>query len=73
MTTAAQVPSQNNVLDGNLRLMNRWWAVVGAILMQLCLGAIYAWSVYTPLLVKAGWSKTQTQAVFSLAWRRSRW
>jgi len=66
MTTAAQVPSQNNVLDGNLRLMNRWWAVVGAILMQLCLGAIYAWSVYTPLLVKAGWSKTQTQAVFSL-------
>lgn len=29
------------------RTMNRWWVVVGAILIQLCLGAIYAWSVFT--------------------------
>lgn len=32
---------------------NRYWVVVGAILIQLCLGAIYAWSVFTPAL-KAG-------------------
>ncbi len=32
------------------RVMNRWLVVVGAILIQLCLGAIYAWSVFTPAL-----------------------
>ena len=36
---------------------NRWWVVFGAILVQLCLGAIYAWSVFTPALHDAGWSK----------------
>lgn len=45
---------------------NRWFVVVGAILIQLALGAIYAWSVFTPFLVEAGWSKAQTQGVFSV-------
>ncbi|MBD3236516.1 MAG: MFS transporter [Candidatus Eisenbacteria bacterium] len=44
---------------------NRWWVVVGAVLIQLCLGAIYAWSVFTPSLTEAGWSKSQTQDVFA--------
>jgi OFA family oxalate/formate antiporter-like MFS transporter len=44
----------------------RWKVVVGAILIQLCLGAIYAWSVFTPGLRDAGWSKVQTQIVFSV-------
>jgi OFA family oxalate/formate antiporter-like MFS transporter len=44
----------------------RWKVVVGAVLIQLCLGAIYAWSVFTPDLKDAGWSKVQTQVVFSL-------
>jgi OFA family oxalate/formate antiporter-like MFS transporter len=35
----------------NPKVMNRWLVVVGAILIQLCLGAIYAWSVFTPFLV----------------------
>jgi MFS transporter, OFA family, oxalate/formate antiporter len=48
------------------RVMNRWLVVVGAILIQLSLGAIYAWSVFTPLLVDAGWSKVETQYVFAL-------
>ena len=39
--------------------------VVGAVLIQLCLGAIYAWSVFTKPLVESGWSKAQTQAVFA--------
>lgn len=47
------------------KVMNRWYAVVGAILIQLALGAIYAWSVFTPSLKEAGWSVVQTQAVFS--------
>lgn len=45
---------------------NRWFVVIGAILIQLCLGAIYAWSVFTPDLVEAGWTKAQTQTVFSV-------
>ena len=48
------------------KVMNRWLVVLGAILIQLSLGAIYAWSVFTPDLVKAGWSRVETQIVFSL-------
>ncbi len=47
------------------KVMNRWLVVVGAILIQLALGAIYAWSVFTPKLVEAGWSKSDTQDVFA--------
>lgn len=47
------------------KVMNRWLAVVGAILIQLALGAIYAWSVFTPALIDAGWTRAQTQFVFS--------
>ena len=35
------------------RAMNRWWVVVGAILVQLCLGAMYAWSAFTGKLTAA--------------------
>jgi OFA family oxalate/formate antiporter-like MFS transporter len=46
--------------------MNRWVVVVGAILIQLCLGAIYAWSAFTNKLNAApyAFSKTQTQVIF---------
>jgi len=47
------------------KVMNRSLVVVGAVLIQLALGAIYAWSVFTPALKDAGWSKTETQYVFS--------
>ncbi len=43
----------------------RGFVVLGAILIQLALGAIYAWSVFTPGLIDAGWTKTQTQIVFA--------
>jgi OFA family oxalate/formate antiporter-like MFS transporter len=52
-------------------VMNRWAVVAGAILIQLCLGAIYAWSVFTTTLKAApetggyGFSNSQTQWVFS--------
>jgi len=49
--------------------MNRWLVVVGAILIQLALGAIYAWSVFTARLTDAGgayaFSASQTAWVFS--------
>jgi MFS transporter, OFA family, oxalate/formate antiporter len=49
------------------KTMNRNLVVVGAIMIQLALGAIYAWSVYTSKLTdpSVGWSKTQTMMVFS--------
>jgi MFS transporter, OFA family, oxalate/formate antiporter len=48
-------------------VMNRWLVVVGALMIQLALGAIYAWSVFTPLLKKAPYEFTasQTQIIFS--------
>lgn len=52
--------------------MNRWIIVLGGILIQLALGAIYAWSAFTtPLQGASGspsqfaFSKTETQAIFS--------
>jgi OFA family oxalate/formate antiporter-like MFS transporter len=52
------------------KIMNRWWVVVGGILIQLCLGAIYAWSAFTGKLTDAAgqfhFTKTQTQIIFSL-------
>lgn len=50
----------------DIRLMNRWFVVLGAILIQLSLGAIYAWSVFTPALKTAGWTKVETQIVFAV-------
>ncbi|HIJ84130.1 MAG TPA: MFS transporter, partial [Magnetococcales bacterium] len=48
------------------KISNRWFVVVGAVLIQLCLGAIYAWSVFTPALIKAGWTKLDTQIIFAV-------
>ncbi|MDO9515073.1 MAG: OFA family MFS transporter [Syntrophales bacterium] len=55
------------------KTMNRWYVVIGAILIQLCLGAIYAWSVFTPKLTLSveqggtyGFSATQAAWVFSI-------
>ncbi|HUX55848.1 MAG TPA: OFA family MFS transporter [Bacteroidales bacterium] len=50
----------------NNKVMNRGLVVVGAIMIQLALGAIYAWSVFTPSLVAEGWSKENTQWVFAI-------
>jgi OFA family oxalate/formate antiporter-like MFS transporter len=47
------------------RIHHRGFVVLGAVLIQLSLGAIYAWSVFTPSLTEAGWTKTQTQIVFA--------
>ncbi|MCW4025134.1 MAG: OFA family MFS transporter [Candidatus Bathyarchaeota archaeon] len=55
------------------KVMNRWVIVVGGILIQLALGAIYAWSAFTgPLQGASGFpsefafTKTETQAIFSV-------
>ena len=55
------------------KMGNRWVVLVGALMLQLCLGAVYAWSVFAAELKKEvafggfGWSVTETQIVFSAA------
>jgi len=47
--------------------VRRWYIAVAAIVMQLCLGTVYAWSVFKgPLKITHGWSETATQAAFML-------
>ena len=59
-------------MQNEQKIMNRWLVVVGALVIQLCLGAIYAWSVFTPKLKAAvadggfGFTATQTQVVFAV-------
>jgi OFA family oxalate/formate antiporter-like MFS transporter len=48
-----------------MQLSNRWYTVPAGILIQMALGVIYAWSVFTSPLQQAGWTATQTQIVFS--------
>jgi MFS transporter, OFA family, oxalate/formate antiporter len=50
------------------KVINRWLVVVGAILIQLCLGAIYAWSAFTKKLTVEpfNFTQAQTQIVFSV-------
>ena len=53
---------------GASKTVNRWWIVAGGILIQLCLGAIYAWSAFTGLLTDDpyGFTRTQTQVIFAV-------
>ncbi len=54
------------------KVFNRWLIVIGAILIQLCLGAIYAWSVFRIPLQQAisdgglGLTPSQATLPFSL-------
>jgi len=51
----------------DMKVMNRWIVVIGAIMIQVALGAIYAWSAFTGALQSDafGFNKTMTQAIFS--------
>ena len=51
----------------NGKTFNRWFVVIGAVLIQLALGAMYAWSVFTKALLEPpyNFSRPQTQAIFS--------
>ncbi|MBZ5628553.1 MAG: OFA family MFS transporter [Acidobacteriia bacterium] len=50
------------------QLPNRWGIAVAAVIMQICLGAVYGWSVFKiPLMRTEHWSETQVQLNFTLA------
>jgi OFA family oxalate/formate antiporter-like MFS transporter len=45
--------------------VNRWKFVYAALVMQLCLGVLYSWSVFRPVLEKAnGWKGPQSIAPY---------
>lgn len=46
---------------------NRWLIATACTVLQLCLGTVYAWSYFQPLLVEQfRWSNTSTSWAFSL-------
>lgn len=48
--------------------VNRWSVVFGAVLLQVCLGAIYSWSLFNqPLMDKYGWTNEQVFMTYSIA------
>ena len=49
-------------------MINRWWRVVGGLMMNLALGSLYAWSVFVaPLEKEFGWKRANTSSVFGWA------
>lgn len=47
--------------------MRRWWVVLGALLIQMNLGAVYAWSLFNkPLMDKFGWDREDVVVTFSI-------
>lgn len=47
---------------------NRWSVVLGAVLLQICLGAIYSWSLFNqPLMDKFGWESNEVVLTYSIA------
>jgi MFS transporter, OFA family, oxalate/formate antiporter len=48
--------------------LNRWWIAVAGILLQIALGAVYAWSVFRVPLAKVGhWTISQVTLTFTIA------
>jgi len=48
--------------------INRWYIAVAGILMQLCLGTVYGWSVFSkPLANLNGWNITEVTLAFTIA------
>lgn len=49
-------------------LPNRWGIAVAAVCMQICLGAVYGWSVFKkPLMGMEHWNETSVQMNFTMA------
>ena len=51
-----------------LRIFNRWIIAAAGVVLQLALGAVYAWSVFrTPLVRAFGWSISEVTLTFTIA------
>ncbi len=67
MAQTATTPVTESLEIGSTGL-NRWWRVVGGLMMNIALGTLYAWSIFVaPLEKEFGWKRAQTSAVFGIA------
>ena len=47
---------------------NKWMVALSAVILHMCIGSVYAWSVLTgPIIAETGWSLTEVTFTFSLA------
>ena len=50
------------------KIKNRWFMVLGAMAIHMCIGSVYAWSVYVnPIQSAMGWTLTDVTITFSVA------
>jgi OFA family oxalate/formate antiporter-like MFS transporter len=55
-------------MSEQVALRNRWLIAAAALLVQICLGSVYAWSVFVkPLMASEGWSQIQVTLTFNMA------
>lgn len=67
MATSQVTQTTGSIETGSVGL-NRWWRVVGGLMMNIALGTLYAWSIFVaPLEKEFGWKRAQTSAVFGIA------
>jgi MFS transporter, OFA family, oxalate/formate antiporter len=65
---ATSVEGSERTPGGRPPTAGRWWIAVAAVLVQLALGAVYAWSVFNkPLQAEFGWSKSEVVLPFEVA------
>lgn len=51
-----------------MKILNRWWIAFAGVLLQMALGAVYAWSVFRiPLANRTGWTISQITLTFTIA------
>lgn len=51
-----------------MRIHNRWTIAIAGVLMQIALGAVYAWSVFrTPLVRQFGWTISEVTLTFTIS------
>jgi MFS transporter, OFA family, oxalate/formate antiporter len=63
----ALVVASSTLSAGRWRARDRWLVATAAVVMQVALGAVYAWSVFqTPLVEAFGWSVSQVTLTFTL-------
>jgi MFS transporter, OFA family, oxalate/formate antiporter len=51
-----------------MHALSRWWIAFAGVLLQIALGAVYAWSVFrVPLAKQFGWTISQVTLTFTIA------
>src|SRR3954465_8131743 len=51
-----------------MKTLNRWYIALAGVLMQLALGAVYAWSVFrVPLAKQFGWTISEITLTFTIS------